>query len=213
VGQPLTYGILVYAILALLMAPAPDGIAAVAIAESRMASGATPDDFADEEFVDDDFAPGLFVLVMLALLVFVILVGVGIAIGLAIVALAAALISLGIVSSSVVVGIVRRRPGDAFRALFLQLGAAAGIAAGVGVLWLMVSLFDLAIGLGWVILVGGLVGLAGGLAIGLMFNFAWTRATRWTVARINRWRGKKPEAQATEPPRIPSGSETSSEEP
>ena len=196
-GQPLTYGILVYAVLALLMAPVPGGIAAVAAAESRMASGATPDAFADEEFVDDDFSPGLFVLVMLALLVFVILVGVGIAIGLAIVALVAALVGLGIVSSSVVVGIVRRRPGDAFRALFLQLGAAVGIVAGVGVLWLMVSLLDLALGLGWVILVGGLVGLASGLAIGLMFNFAWTRLLAWGVERFRAWkdrRAKKPTA-------------------
>jgi len=106
------------------------------------------------------------------------LIGVGIAAGIALLALAGALTFFGIISTSTVFGILNRSPGAGFRFLFLQLGAAAGIPLGIGSAFLWTYLFDENLRPIDEVLLGGMVGLVGGLAAALAFNYGWMRALR-----------------------------------
>ena len=66
---------------------------------------------------------------VLAVIVLV-LIGVGIAVGLVACALAALLVGLGVLSSSVVVGMLSGRATDGIRVFLLQCGVIAGVPAG-----------------------------------------------------------------------------------
>jgi len=178
-----------------------------------------PNDYneADDAFLGGPDPPCMLPVAMLILFVFLILLAaamvVGIVVAVVTLAVTAVLVAVGVVSFSAAVGLLSRRPSHAARALFIQLGALSGILCGIGAALFATWLGNLGIHRGLVVLIGGATGLAYGLGVALLFNFAWTRATQWIVARINRWRGKKPEAQAAEPPRTSSDSETSAEAP
>jgi hypothetical protein len=130
------------------------------------------------------------------IVVCLVLVGVGIALGVAAVAVAAVLLAVGALSTSVLVGFMRKRPGAAARALFLQLGALGGAAAGAVLALAVRWLAEMDVHWGWALAAGGLGGLAAGLAVALAFNFAWSRALDWLAARMK----DPPRAPAEEPP-------------
>ncbi|HEX7860892.1 MAG TPA: hypothetical protein VF773_11230 [Verrucomicrobiae bacterium] len=138
----------------------------------------------------DDFDPGLllFVVVMLAACAF--LVGAGLLAGIVAFALTGALTAFGIMSSSVVIGFIRRSPASGFRALVIQLGAVAGIPCGIGAMWLVSWLADSQSSTAFRLLVGGVCGLSSGVAVALLFNFAWGRTSGWFLNRIESRKSK-----------------------
>lgn len=73
---------------------------------------------------------------LIFLLVMIVLIGIGIGIGLFACAIAAGLVALGVVSSSVALGFFTKRPATAVRALLLQCGVLAGIPAGAVTAWI-----------------------------------------------------------------------------
>lgn len=101
-----------------------------------------------------------------ALAVVLVLVGVGVVIAAVIVASLAALALAGVVSTSLLVGLYRRRVSSGLRMLGFQLGALGGAPAGVGLLWLIDHVRGgAALGTAGVIVVGALAGAAGGLLL------------------------------------------------
>jgi len=112
--------------------------------------------------------------------------GLGLAAGIIVFALAGALVTFGIMSSSVAVGFLRRRPTSGFRALFVQLGAVAGIPCGIGATWLVSWLAHSHWSTALRLLVGSVCGLACGVAVALLFNFAWGRIAGWLLRRYER---------------------------
>ncbi len=122
----------------------------------------------------------LFSLVFLV--VALVLIGVGFAVGLVACVLGACLLSLGVLSSSVFVGVRSRRPALALRAFLLQCGVLAGLPAGAVGAWLAWSVLASVDSSAWAVLGGGaLGGAAGGLAIALLLNFCLRRLHRWAV--------------------------------
>lgn len=142
------------------------------------------------EGLDDDFTPALGILaalvVIIMVVVFMLLLGMGLAAGIIVFALAGALAAFGILSSSAAVGFVRRSPASGFRALFLQLGAAAGIPCGIAGTWLVLSVAHNHWSLAAQLLVGGTAGLLCGVLVAWLFNFAWCKAGAWILARYDR---------------------------
>lgn len=131
----------------------------------------TPEAAANEEF--EDFAPGVFVLLFIVLII-----ASGVILGavvLAALGLLAVLTAVGIVSSSVLIGFLRKKPSAAFRAFFLQAGAAGGVASGIVLSLLIVWLFDLHVPPKQAFAVGTVCGGLGGFGIGVLFNLAWGR--------------------------------------
>jgi hypothetical protein len=131
----------------------------------------------------DDFDPGLLLFVVVMLAACALLVGAGLVGGVVAFVLAGALTTFGIISSSVVIGFIRRSPAAGFHALFIQMGAVAGIPCGIGTMWLASWLAHSQSSTAYRLLVGSVCGLACGVAIALLFNFAWGRTAGWLLKR------------------------------
>ena len=97
---------------------------------------------------------------------------------------AAVLIGVGVISSSVMVGLFSRSSAAGVRAFLLQCGVLAGIPAGILCAWLAHSIFE-AYGSGWLVfLYGALGGALGGVIIALLVNFIYRRLSTWTAAKL-----------------------------
>lgn len=131
-------------------------------------------------------APGMAIVSLILAVVILILVGVGVALGLVACAVTAALIGLGVVSSSVVVGMRSGRPADGVRVFLLQCGILAGVPAGAFCAWLASTLMtDLEGAVDWQVLVcGGLGGALAGILLALSLNAMWRRLQAWAVGRL-----------------------------
>jgi hypothetical protein len=142
----------------------------------------------------EGFNPGLGIFAAIMIMVMVVacmmLLGLGLAAGIVVCALAGALTAFGILSSSVAIGIIRRSPASGFRALFVQVGAVAGIPCGIAAMWLVSWLAGTHWSAAWRILAGSVCGLGCGVAVALLFNFAWGRAARWLLSRHEKTAGR-----------------------
>ncbi len=119
---------------------------------------------------DDDMAPGLFFGAVFVIGVLLVLVGVGIVIGLLCVACIAIFVTLGILSSSVIFAILRRRFSAGFRALHYQLLAVIALPFGIVSLWLACRLFDFHLQKSSILLVGSGIGSVAGISIAFVID-------------------------------------------
>lgn len=123
---------------------------------------------------------------LIFLLVMLVLIGVGIAVGLFACAIAAALVMLGMLSSSVALGFLTKRPATAVRAFLLQFGVLAGIPAGAVTAWLGRTLLD-KVDESWLIAVyGGIAGAVAGALLALLLDFIFRRTHTWLEQRMRR---------------------------
>jgi len=121
---------------------------------------------------------------LIALLVMVVLIGVGIGIGLVACAIAAGLAMLGVVSSSVALGFLTKRPATAVRALLLQCGILAGIPAGAVTAWVGRSVLE-HVDESWMIAVyGGIGGAFAGAMLALLLDYIFRRTHAWVEQRV-----------------------------
>lgn len=121
---------------------------------------------------------------LIMLLVMVVLVGAGIGIGLFACAIAAGLAMLGVVSSSVALGFLTKRPATAVRALLLQCGILAGIPAGAITAWVGRSVLE-HVDESWMIAVyGGIGGAFAGAMLALLLDFIFRRTHAWVEQRM-----------------------------
>ena len=124
----------------------------------------------------------LFALIFLV--VALILIGVGIVVGVVVCAIAAALIALGVLSSSVVVGLLTRRPIAGVRTFLVECALLAGVPSGILCAWI-VHYTMAAAGDGWLISLYGAIGgaVAGGV-IAVLLDFTFRRLHTWAVAKL-----------------------------
>lgn len=121
---------------------------------------------------------------LIMLLVMVVLVGAGIGIGLFACAIAAGLAMLGVVSSSVALGFLTKRPATAVRALLLQCGILAGIPAGAVTAWVGRTVLE-HVDESWMIAVyGGIGGAFAGALLALLLDFIFRRTHAWVEQRM-----------------------------
>ncbi len=123
---------------------------------------------------------------LMFLVVALILIGVGIVVGVVACCIAAVLLAVGILSSSVVVGLLTRRPVAGMRAFLLQCAILAGIPSGILCAWLAHAILSAA-GPVWLIsFYGALGGAVAGLVIALLLDFLFRRLHRWASAKLGR---------------------------
>jgi hypothetical protein len=121
---------------------------------------------------------------LIMLLVMVVLIGAGIGIGLFACAIAAGLAMLGVVSSSVALGFLTKRPATAVRALLLQCGILAGIPAGAVTAWVGRTVLE-HVDESWMIAVyGGIGGAFAGAMLALLLDFIFRRTHAWVEQRM-----------------------------
>lgn len=123
----------------------------------------------------------VFLLTLLAFLVGCCLVFL---IGTVCLAIVAVMLAAGIVSSSIIVGILRRSGSAGFRALFIQLGAVAGMVGGAvatcGVTWISKASWHSPFR--WV--TGVLLGLLFGVLFAWIFNKVWSRIAQALTKKL-----------------------------
>jgi hypothetical protein len=142
---------------------------------------------------DGDFDPGLALFALVMLFMFLLACLLALLLGGLVTLLIAALLTAGIISASVLTGILRRSVSSGFRALFLQVGAVVGvIAGGIGALvFIWLAKLPAASTQPWII--GPLVGLTVGLLAACLFNFAWGRSVDWIASKLSRRKSEAPE--------------------
>lgn len=95
-------------------------------------------------------------------------------------------VAAGIVSTSVLLGFLHRSASTGFRALFLQLGALAGLLAGAvgtaGIIWITKGAWDSS--LRWAI--GLALGFLSGILFAYLFNAGWSRIAASLAARFQK---------------------------
>lgn len=144
------------------------------------------------------YKPMGFIGLILGLVVLVLVgagLGVGIVAGLFACVAAAVLGGLGVVSSSVALGFLTRRPATAIRALLLQCGVLAGIPAGAATAWAGHGILTgIAAWQGWpaagwewkVPLFGAVGGAFAGVSLALTLDFILRRGKALVEARVKR---------------------------
>ncbi|GEM_PF-674855 len=130
-----------------------------------------------------------------AILVMLVLVGIGIGVSLFACAVAAVLVTLGVVSSSMALGFYTKRPATAVRALLLQCGVLAGIPAGAATAWIGHEVINsiaawqgwTAGGWEWKIPVFGAIGGAfAGVLLALLMDFILRKSQALIEERMKR---------------------------
>ena len=114
----------------------------------------------DDPSMDEPFSP------MLLMLLFTLFLAILVVLALAIIVImVTVLTALGIVSSSALVGVFRRRWSTALRAFHYQLCVALGVACGIGLTWSVARLSNVQLSVREVFAAGALAGLCGGTLV------------------------------------------------
>ena len=122
---------------------------------------------------------------LIFLFVMLVLIGVGIAVGLVASCIAALLVGVGVLSSSVVVGVLARRTSAGVRAFLLQCAVLLSIPAGVLCAWLAHWIFSAPVNVWLISLYGALGGAVAGVVIALLLDFIFRRLHHWASAKIS----------------------------
>jgi hypothetical protein len=120
----------------------------------------------------------------LLLIVGLFLWGAAIAITVFAVVCIAVLAALGIVSSSVIIGVLRRRFSSGLRAFHFQVLGAIGWIAGIGVLWFGASLFNMHLREREIFVIGSFAGICAGLLLALVLDRLAGSVFRWIAAVV-----------------------------
>jgi hypothetical protein len=115
-------------------------------------------------------SPMVVAALLLGLGVGIVLVGIGIIVALAALACSALFVSFGIVSTSALIALLRRRMSAGVRALHYQLFALAGAPCGVIVFGLGASWFHLQLRDRYILLFGLLAGMGAGVTMAFLFD-------------------------------------------
>ena len=127
----------------------------------------------------DDFSPMLFLMAVLAILVMLVVLGICFAVAAITAVCLLVLIALGILSTSALTGILRRKFSSGLRALHYQACAAIALPVGAGLAWLAVWLFDSTSHLPVAIAIGSVSGICAGLTIAYILDRAAMIAFRY----------------------------------
>jgi len=161
--------------------------------ESATTQPGEPDDVAvfDPDAPDNDYGgaggPAFWLIVLFFCVGFLlILVMIGGFLALIGLALLAALIAAGVVSSSAVAGMAARKPSTFFLWLSVQFGAVLGTLAIAAALVALTHAFDWTLRLRHAAILGGIAGLFGGAALGFLCHKLGTHALTWVGKQFTR---------------------------
>jgi hypothetical protein len=129
---------------------------------------------------DEDFSPMVFMTFLITAALSCVLIGAGIALFLFILLIMFGVVSMGIISSSVIVAIGRRSISKGFKTLLLLSGAATGSLVGMVFFYVINNLFLHRLSGGMASFIGFISGIGGGMLLGL----AVYKLLRWSISRM-----------------------------
>lgn len=131
----------------------------------------------------DDFSPMLFMMAILGILVMLVVLVICLAIAAITAVCLLVLIALGILSTSALTGILRRKFSSGLRALHYQACAVIALPVGAALAWLAVRLFGAPSQLPVALAIGAISGICAGLTIAYILDRAATAAYRYFEKR------------------------------
>jgi len=120
----------------------------------------------------DDFSPILYLMAIVAILVMLVVLGICLAVAAISAVCLVVLVALGILSTSALTGILRRKFSSGLRALHYQACAAIALLVGAGLAWLAARLFGSPSHLPAAIVIGAISGICAGLTIAYILDRA-----------------------------------------
>ncbi len=127
----------------------------------------------------DDFSPLLALMALLAILVMLIMLCICLALAVIAAICILILVALGIISTSALTGILRRKFSSGLRAFHYQACAAIAVAAGAGLAYIVSHLMNQPENLPATLAVGAAAGVCAGLAIAYIMDRAASAAISW----------------------------------
>lgn len=171
--------------LAVLLTPLSTVLAAEG-PEATSAPASEPSSQPGPDFGPDAIGPMVIPMVMVLVAIIIILIGFGAVLAVVAVLALAMLVGLGIVSTSVSAAILHRRARTGFRIFFLLAGAAGGVPSGIVLLMAAGWLFHPGLSTRWTVGMGAIAGALAGLAVAEIFNFAWGRIIDYLARKVGR---------------------------
>jgi hypothetical protein len=138
----------------------------------------------DAQPMDNDFSPMLFVMMLVLMLACLVAVGIGIVLGVALLAFAGALVSAGILTSSVIVGLVTGRVSAGWRTFLILSSVIVLTVFGATAGWGIEKLSHTEISISWAILIGAAAGALGGVVAAMGFDWILRLAARRASALL-----------------------------
>lgn len=138
-----------------------------------------------DNYAEDDFSPGMLFFALAGISMVFICIGFGIAIAAVGFLLVFGLISIGILSTSVIVGLNKRSFTKGFKTLLMLSASIGGLGVGIGALYLINRLFDLHLSLNSAVLIGAVSGIIGGVIVGQLFYVILRRLSNYFKQRLN----------------------------
>lgn len=131
----------------------------------------------------NDFSPGLLFFALIGLAFILICVGMGIVLTIFLLLIAFGLISAGIISTSVVIGISRNSFSSGFKVLLVSFFTLGGFLAGLAGFWIVNRISH------WwndqtALLVGAISGVIAGLILGVFSFYVIRKLTLWFIRRL-----------------------------
>jgi hypothetical protein len=139
----------------------------------------------EDSIADDDFAPGLLFLTLIGIGLISVCIGIGSIVTIVLLALLFGFISLGILSSSVIVGLNRRSFTAGFKTFIVSITSVARIVLGITALYLTNYLFDLHLSHSITLCVGAGGGLVAGFILGLISFIMLQQFLRFFKQRLD----------------------------
>jgi hypothetical protein len=134
----------------------------------------------------DDFSPGIFVGALIGIVFIIICVGIGIALTIIVLLIIFGLISFGVLSASVLVGLINKSFAKGFKTLLVSSSAIGGLILITFGLWF----FKLYYSHLWIaqisIALGAILGLISGLIFGLLAYYVLQRLTTFLMKQFSR---------------------------
>ncbi len=127
---------------------------------------------------EDDYAPGLGIFALFMIIIMLLLIGVGVVLAVAGFVILACLAVAGVLTTSMVTGLVAKNPKAGVQALFIQLGGLVGIPAGAFIAYVASKLGEMDFSALWMLIGGGAAGAVGGVVIAGLFNWTWGKGLR-----------------------------------
>lgn len=122
----------------------------------------------EDNTADDDFAPGLLFMALIGISLVCVCIGIGSILTITLLLLLFSFVLLGILSSSVFVGLNRRSFTSGFKTFVVSTFSIGGIGLGISLLYLTNYLFNLHLSHTTTLWMGGGVGLVAGVLLGLL---------------------------------------------
>ena len=138
-----------------------------------------------DNFRDDDFSPGLLFFALVAVILVFVCIGMGVAVVVIGLLIVFAFVSLGLLSTSVIIGLNKKSFTAGFKTFLTLSISLCGLGIGIGILYLFNKIFQLHFTNISIMSIGAIGGLLSGILLAQLVYIIIKRLTIYFKQRLN----------------------------